>query len=138
MKYGNFVIYFYRMLDQRTKTDEYSRVPNTRGCLLIFNTFPTHHSPLPSRTLLRPSPFINFGRTVSRAQFNFYVKFRSKDKKSLQCTQTLIGMFSFRKTVEEKVLFVICIKVVHVLFNQLLINFFKRFLPTRLLRPHLY
>ena len=43
---------------------------------------------------------------MSKAQYDFHTKFCSQDKKLLQCTHELIRMFSFRKTVEEKVLFV--------------------------------
>ena len=52
----------------------YSRVPNTRGgdasrTLINFQKF---HPP--------PGPFINFGETMSKAQYDFYTKFCSKDK----------------------------------------------------------
>ena len=52
---------------------------------------------------------------MSKAQYAFYMEFCSKDKNLLQCTRKLIGMFSCRKTAEEKVVFVKRIKVVHVL-----------------------
>ena len=62
-----------------------------RGRLLIFKTF--LHLP----ALITTPLFINFGKTVSKAQYDFSTKFCFKDKNSLQCTRKLIGMFSFRK-----------------------------------------
>ena len=62
------------------------------GRLLIFKNF-IHPRPL----LKPPPPFINFGKTMSKAQYGFYTKFCSKDK-PLQCTRKLIRMFSFKNS----------------------------------------
>ena len=74
------------------KRAKYTRVPNTRGGrLLIFKNL--IHPPALIKT-----PFIDFGKTMSKAQYDFYTRFCSKDK-PLQCTRKLIQTLSFRKEV---------------------------------------
>ena len=78
-------------------TPTYSRVPNTKGggdaeTLINFQKF----YPPPAR--IKTLPFFNFGKTMSKAQYDFYTKFCSKGK-PLQCIRKRIQMFSFRKEV---------------------------------------